>query len=150
MKTIYLIAIFFFPFPTFGQTNNPFEFKRIGVNLNFEKECNGTDSIIRKNPNLVKLLFHQRFNDTISIILNNKEINKTIITIDSLNISSSLSGEHFEFYFQKPDNEIKICYWSSRSFIEFKLDKSYPFYSIYNLGENGLFVSGRKCILSIR
>lgn len=106
--------------------------------------------IKRKNKSLVTFMFFQTTSDTVEIYINEKKVMERYIIHDSDLISTNYTGVDFTYEYPRNENKITILYRKQKSYIEFSLNKNFPFYGIYFLEDKKIYVSGRKYQMTIK
>jgi hypothetical protein len=116
--------------------------------LRFFKEQTDTSKtsqlIKTQDCNSIVFSFFEEFNDTLALFINNKKRGEWLIqTKDNPSESTGYSGIAYEVSLKRKKNIISIRLLSQKKYIKFKIDKTYPLYSIQRYN-NVWYVNGRK------
>lgn len=126
------------------------KFKPLPAKLNFENNCNGAPEIKNSKKDQVAILFFQDFSDSVMIQANQKNITTRYIAYDDNLFSTGFTGLNFTQVYPDSLNTVRLNFLKEGSFIEFKLDKTYPFYSVHFYKPRTYYVTGHKCMLSLK
>lgn len=106
--------------------------------------------IKRNNRRSITFVFFEEFNDTLVVCLNNKEIGKWILQEQNNPIQSSgYSGINVNFLLKGRKNHVTMRLMRQKKYIEFKIDKNYPVYSIQRY-DNVWYVNARKYRMDLK
>ena len=151
MKRIFYLFLYIFSSNlVYSQRDNATKLIQVLPNLNFEKDCIDREEIKRKYKNQVTVMFFQDISDTVSLFINGKLAFHKFIFHDSDLVSTKYTGINFSHQYKAKNNLVKVKYYNSNRFIEFKLDKSYPLYSIQYYTLDSFTVSARKCSMVLK
>jgi hypothetical protein len=71
------------------------------------------------------------------------------IFYDSNIVSSRYTGEHFSYEYNSDSNNVVVVFENKKKWIQFFLDKTYPYYAIYT-DDEACIISGRKYQMKIK
>ena len=150
IKAISLICSLLFFSYCYAQNIDLSHIKKLPAKLNFENNCNGSPELKNTKKDQVAILFFQDFTDSVIIQVNQKTIASRFVRHDDNLLSTDFTGLNFTQNYPDSLNTIRLIYVKEASYIEFNLDKSYPFYSIHFNKPRTYFVTGHKCMLSLK
>ena len=150
LKAFQLTCCIFYYGHIFAQDIDLSHFKKLPAMLNFENNCNSAPEIKNTKKDQVAILFFQDFTDSVIIQVNQKTITSRFVRHDDNLLSTDFTGLNFTYVFADSLNTVRLFYLKEASYMEFKLDKSYPFYSIHFNKPRTYFVTGHKCMLSLQ
>ena len=155
MRALFNFLAIFVTSYTFAQSSDNARFSKDlynkqSLNLNFETDCSGRITIDRDSKNIVTFMFFQSKSDTVVVYLNDNKVFEKYIVHDSNLVSTDYTNVDLTKEYLANINNIVIVYKNAKSYFEFLLDKNYPVYGIYFLGDKYFYVSGRKCQMIIK
>jgi hypothetical protein len=155
-KIIFLTSCLFLllsVYQTSGQTRfYDGRFEKEQLKLFKEADSMGSAAMLikRNNRRSITFVFFEEFNDTLVVCLNNKEIGKWILQEQNNPIQSSgYSGINVNFLLKGRKNHVTMRLMRQKKYIEFKIDKNYPVYSIQRY-DNVWYVNARKYRMDLK
>jgi hypothetical protein len=117
--------------------------------ISFENHRKGRKKIKRKDTNVVSIGFFQSFSDTVEVYANNVMLMHKYVYHDSDLVSTDYTGIDFTAgYRDDIKNVITIVYRNKGRYIQFYLDKRYPYYTIHAYRDD-CSICGRKYVMKI-
>ena len=150
IRSILIVSLILFQQCALAQHIDLSTFKKLPPNQNFGRNCKGSKKIKRVNKDIVTLSFFQDFSDSIIIYVDQKEVVKKYLEHDSTLVSTDYTGYSFSSEFKKRKTIVTIAYLNEKKYCEFKLNKSFPLYSLHFYIAHGYTVAGRKCVMILK
>lgn|SRR5690606_5976158 len=118
-------------------------FKRELISEEIHLEGFGSNLITRENKKEVTLIFFEKFNDTLELIIDNKVIFKKYFHEElKPNISSGYSGVSIVVNIKNKNSKVIIKLLAKQKYIDFYIDNTYPAYAIHRYN-NHWYINGK-------
>lgn len=98
----------------------------------------------RVNKDEIIFYFFMDFSDWVNVKINDSLIFRSKIESDSDIVSTRYTGTSFKYAMTNTLNSIVIYFESERKYLQFTVNKNYPFCSIYVYKQGDCFVTFRK------